>query len=520
MSGLLPKRGVNASSDATDATDPTNASNRAIAPIISNIYQEHPAVTEMTEAMAAQWRKENDLQVLGREPPKPVLSFDHAPFHAFVRQRLASKYSQPSSIQAQGWPVALAGRDMIGSAQTGSGKTLCFILPALEHIAAQKDRLRLGDPLVLVLAPTRELALQVYEAAREFADGYNVRVACVHGGQGNRMQQIRDLRVRPALIVATPGRLLDFVSMGIISLRNVSMWVLDEADMMLDMGFEPQVRAIDEQISRERQVLMWSATWPRKIQDLSADFLKDPVRVRAGADELTVNKQVKQTIEFLEAHERMPRLLNLLESAADDVVRKVLIFVSQKVTAEWLTDSLVAHLRRINRPLVCGALHGEVSQPERKRILDGFRSNRVNVLVATNVAARGLDISDVSLVLNYDFPAEIDQYIHRIGRTGRAGRTGEAVSFFTPDDYDMVDELVDVMRRGNQEIPPELRSIKEELERKRRPSSSRMGQSRSGSRPGSRPSRGNFGSNRGGQSSGRRYPPNRSGGRSMNTPDY
>lgn len=429
--------------------------------IVKNVYKEHPEVTAMEEGAATAWRNENDLQVLGREAPKPVLSFQHAPFRSFVRARLASKYKQPSSIQSQGWPVALSGRDMVGSAMTGSGKTLCFLLPALEHIAAQAAAGD-GDPVALILSPTRELCLQIAEAAREYADGYNVRVACIHGGQGNRFEQIREIRAGPSLVIATPGRLLDFESQGMLSLHNVSMWVLDEADMMLDMGFEVQVRAIDSKIRQERQVLMWSATWPKKIQDLAADFLRDPVRVRAGADELTVNKQVKQHIEFLQPHERVPRLLNLIEEASDESLRKVLIFVDQKASAEWLSDSLISRLRRANRNLVCASLHGDISQPDRKRVLDQFRTGRINLLVATNVAARGLDISDVSLVLNFDFPKEIDQYIHRIGRTGRAGRTGEAVSFFTPDDYPLVSDLIDVLRRGNQEIPDELQGIAQE----------------------------------------------------------
>jgi ATP-dependent RNA helicase DDX5/DBP2 len=444
------------------------------------------------------------MSIFGRDCPNPILKFEHTPYPEFVKRELNRVFAAPTIIQSQGWPVAMSGRDMVGSATTGSGKTLSFILPALEHIAAQQTAMgaeasqrgaqRFGDvrsdPIVVILAPTRELAVQIHEEAERYARGYNIRMACLFGGQGNRGQQARQLRDRPQLIVACPGRLLDFVSEGLTTLRRVSFWVLDEADRMLDMGFEPQIRAVSEQIRPDRQVLMWSATWPKKIQSLANEFLNDPIRIRIGQEELAVNKNVEQRFELCDPYDRFHRILNIIRDQPPD--SKILIFSSTKTSTEWLSDQLY------NSGIPAVVLHGDKAQAARTRALEQFKSANVPILIATDVAARGLHVNDINMVINYEFPPDFENYIHRIGRTGRAGKTGVAVSFLTPRDYGHVQDIISVIKDAGQAVPEEIRDVLRSKERER-------DNRRGGGRPSGRKFGGfaNFGANRDGRDGGR-----------------
>jgi ATP-dependent RNA helicase DDX5/DBP2 len=487
--------------------------------VVKNIYVEHDEVKHMPIAEVTKWRNQHDMTIFGRDCPNPILTFDQAPFRDFARRELKRIFAAPTIIQSQGWPVAMHGRDMVGSAMTGSGKTLSFILPALEHIAAQQAALgedavspamrRHGDvrsdPIALILAPTRELAMQIHDEAQRYARGYNIRIACLYGGQGNRGTQAQQLRGRPHLIVATPGRLMDFVGEGLTTLRRTSFWVMDEADRMLDMGFEPQIRAIGEQIRPERQVLMWSATWPKKIQALAAEFLKDPIRVRIGSDELTVNKNVEQRFEICDPYSRFPRILDFIR--AQPIGTKILIFASTKSSTEWLGDELY------REGIDTVVLHGDKAQTHRTRALEQFKSNNVSVLVATDVAARGLHVNDINVVINYEFPPDFENYIHRIGRTGRAGKSGLSISYISSKDFQHLQDIVQVLKEAGQPIPDEIRNALRDQERGRsgnrgggggggRPSfrggSDRRGDSRNFSRGGGR-----SGGGRGGGRSGR-----------------
>ncbi|XP_049849556.1 uncharacterized protein LOC126319896 [Schistocerca gregaria] len=287
-----------------------------------DFYVECSSVSSKSQAEIDEWRAAHSIEVLGTGScPRPMLSFDDTPFADSVKALLKSKFGGPSPIQSQGWSLALTGRDMVGSAQTGSGKTLAFILPALHHIASQprsesssreSTDLR-TNPRAVFLVPTRELANQINDELLMFTPLYGYRTACVFGGSNNRLNQIRQIYQKPELLVATPGRLIDFVSSGTISLEDASYVVLDEADRMLDMGFEPQVRAILSQIHPDSQISMWSATWPKRIQRLASTFLKDSIRIRVGSDDLSANKSVKQEWVFCTRGQSLNRLQDLLK---------------------------------------------------------------------------------------------------------------------------------------------------------------------------------------------------------------
>jgi len=269
--------------------------------------------------------------------------------------------------------------------------------------------------MVLVLAPTRELAQQIVTEANKYANYYHIRIACLFGGQGNRYQQTKQLTYSPHVIVATPGRLIDFLEEGATNLNRVTYLVLDEADRMLDMGFEPQIRKIVEQIRPDRQTLMWSATWPKKVQALSRDFFTNPFRINIGSMELSANPNVTQKFVVCEPYSRMNHLVSFLTK---HIASKTLIFCSTKRTCEIVGGNIAQALRGVQMSV----LHGDKTQQQRNSILSDFRSGLLTIIVATDVAARGLDVTDIERVINYDFPPNIENYIHRIGRTARGGK--------------------------------------------------------------------------------------------------
>jgi len=256
-------------------------------------------------------------------------------------------------------------------------------------------------------------------------------------------------------LIATPGRLIDFLESGTTNLRRVTYLVLDEADRMLDMGFEPQMRSIISQIRPDRQTLLWSATWPKEVQSLARDFQKNPIQVNIGSLNLSANHRVRQIVHLCSEFEKRPLLVKNLESimSTGSASGKTLIFTSTKKAA----DEITYHLRTSRFPAL--ALHGDKSQNERDYVLREFRSGKANVMVATDVAARGLDVKDIKFVINYDFPNNLEDYIHRIGRTGRANMTGTAITFFTADNHKSAKGLMDVLVEANQEVDPKLREL-------------------------------------------------------------
>lgn len=328
----------------------------------------------------------------------------------------------PTPIQAAVLPVALEGRDVIAIAQTGTGKTLAYALPLLTRIAQSKP----GRNQMLVLTPTRELAVQVHSVMDEIGKTLRLRSVCVYGGVGLE-QQARALRRGCAVIVATPGRLLDHFERGNVEFGGLQTLVFDEADRMLDMGFLPDIRRILSKLPKDRQTLLCSATFPKEIERLAQDILSDPERISVGAIAKPVDN-VRQALYTVAAEAKIDLLLQLLRDGKRHI-DSCIVFLRTKSRTERVARAL--HRAGIE----VQAIHGDRSQKQRQRALDGFRDGRYPVLVATDVAARGLDIDNVSHVINYDIPVNPDDYIHRIGRTARASADGDAITFVSPGEH-------------------------------------------------------------------------------------
>ncbi|KAJ5673812.1 ATP-dependent RNA helicase ded1 [Penicillium macrosclerotiorum] len=411
------------------------------------------------------------VEASGQDVPEPVNTFTNPPLddHLISNITLAS-YVTPTPVQKYSIPIVMNGRDLMACAQTGSGKTGGFLFPILSQAFQNGPsvvpnqaggqfsygRQRKAYPTSLILAPTRELVSQIYDEARKFSYRSWVRPCVVYGG-ADIGSQLRQIERGCDLLVATPGRLVDLIERGRISLMNIKYLVLDEADRMLDMGFEPQIRRIveGEDMPRveDRQTLMFSATFPRDIQMLARDFLKDYVFLSVGRVGST-SENITQKIEYVEDADKRSVLLDILHTHGTTGL--TLIFVETKRMADSLSDFL------INQRFPATAIHGDRTQRERERALELFRNGRCPILVATAVAARGLDIPNVTHVINYDLPTDIDDYVHRIGRTGRAGNTGIATAFFNRGNRGVVRDLIDLLKEANQEVPSFLESIARE----------------------------------------------------------
>ena len=341
-----------------------------------------------------------------------------------LQQALAAKgYDKPTPIQAQAIPAVLEGRDLCGIAQTGTGKTAAFALPSLHRLAAEfKPRPPRGCRM-LVLAPTRELASQIAESFTAYGKNFRLSVMTVFGGVPiNR--QIRQLQAGIDILVATPGRLLDLIDQRALTLRDVEILVLDEADQMLDLGFIHALKRIHQLVPKKRQTLFFSATMPKTIADLGESFLTNPVKVSV-APPATTAERVEQVVTFVNQAEKQALLTLTLKR---ETIERALVFTRTKHGA----DRVVKHLVAAGIP--ANAIHGNKSQPQRERALAEFKSGHAPILVATDIAARGIDVSGVSHVFNFELPNVPEQYVHRIGRTARAGATGLAISFVADDE--------------------------------------------------------------------------------------
>ncbi|KAI5286728.1 DEAD-box ATP-dependent RNA helicase [Ascosphaera aggregata] len=412
------------------------------------------------------------VEASGNNVPEAVNSFTNPPLddHLLSNIKLAS-YLTPTPVQKYSVPIVMGGRDLMACAQTGSGKTGGFLFPILSQAFQNGPsvppsqatagtgygyRQRKAYPTSLILAPTRELVSQIFDEARKFAYRSWVRPCVVYGG-ADIGSQLRQIERGCDLLVATPGRLVDVIERGRISLANIKYLVLDEADRMLDMGFEPQIRRIVEgedmpQVN-DRQTLMFSATFPRDIQVLARDFLKDYIFLSVGRVGST-SENITQKVEYVEDIDKRSVLLDILHTHG--ATGLTLIFVETKRMADTLCDFL------ITQGFPATAIHGDRTQRERERALEFFRSGRCPLLVATAVAARGLDIPNVTHVVNYDLPTDIDDYVHRIGRTGRAGNTGLATAFFNRGNRGVVRDLIDLLKEAKQDVPSFLENIARE----------------------------------------------------------
>ena len=334
----------------------------------------------------------------------------------------AQRITEPTPVQVQMIPIVLEGRDVVGVAQTGTGKTLAFGLPALTRLA--KGPSGSGKNRMLVLAPTRELAQQVHSVLESFGKALGLRTTCIYGGVSLEAQT-KALRRGVDIIVATPGRLLDHMGRGNLRFSDLSILVLDEADRMLDMGFLPDIRRILRQLPTKRQTMMFSATFPREIARLAADMQRDPVRIEVGAIAKPVDT-VRQGVYTVAQPGKLGLLSKVLRK---EDVQSALVFVRTKHRTDRIARALLKAGFKVQ------AIHGGRTQGQRQKAIDGFRQGRYAVLVATDIAARGLDIEGITHVINYDIPPTSDDYIHRIGRTARANAIGDAITFVCPDEF-------------------------------------------------------------------------------------
>lgn len=402
--------------------------------------------------------------------------FSELGIHKTILQQLTKKgFQHPTPIQFQSIPAAIEGEDIVGIAQTGSGKTLAFSIPLIQNVLQSK---RIG----LILLPTRELAVQVEEEIRKISAALHLRTALVIGGTNPR-PQIKRLQSNPHIIIATPGRLIDHAESKHIDLSRVGFLVLDEADRMLDMGFEPQLQRILSTISDNRQTMLFSATMPKEIKAIAHTYMHRPIQVEVAAPGTTADK-IDQEMYLVAKEEKTPLLQRLLKQYGGTV----LVFSRTKHGAK----KLARDIRRMGH--TADEIHSNRSQAQRQKALKGFSSGKYRILVATDIAARGIDVSNIQLVVNYDIPDQLDDYVHRIGRTGRAGKDGKAISFATGKQkrdiaaiQKLIGKTIPLFAFTGEELPPikDTQTARDTRTRKERQGDRRKRTRRSGKRSGS-----------------------------------
>lgn len=363
------------------------------------------------------------------------IKFEDLPLAESVKRALRQQnYAVPTPIQAQSIPPQLQGRDLVGCAQTGTGKTAAFALPILHHISENPKPLKSGRARTLVLTPTRELAIQVGKSFTTYGANMRLRHALIYGGVSQR-NQVRDLSRGVDILVATPGRLMDLMQQGFINLSDVEFLVLDEVDRMLDMGFVHDVRKIAKALPKERQTALFSATITREVEKIADEYVRDPVRVSVTPEKPVV-ENIHQEVCFVRQENKLPLLQAYLRGQGDRKgLHSTIVFCRTKYGCEKLSRQLNKH------GFIADAIHGDKSQGARQRALNNFRSGKLPVLIATDVAARGIDVRSISLVINFDIPEAADSYVHRIGRTARAEAEGNAVTFCTVNDVGLLAQI-------------------------------------------------------------------------------
>ncbi|XP_006835738.1 PREDICTED: probable ATP-dependent RNA helicase DDX53-like [Chrysochloris asiatica] len=427
-----------------------------LAPIRKNVYTESVSTRSMTPMQVANWRRDNfnitcnDLKDGVKRPiPNPTCTFKDAfqNYPEILDSIYKEGFLKPTPIQAQAWPIILQGIDFIGIAQTGTGKTLAYLMPGFIHITSQPiTGNKLNGPGMLVLTPTRELALQVEAECSKYSYK-GLKSVCVYGG-ADREAQIYNISKGVDIIIATPGRLHDLQKCDYVDLRSVTYLVLDEADKMLDLGFEHQITKILLDVRPDRQTTMTSATWPKNVRRLAQLLLKQPMIVYIGTLDLVAVNTVKQDIIITTEDKKKSLMLDFVHNMPPSY--KVIVFVSRKLVADDLSSELGI------QGIPVQSLHSNREQRDRERALDDFRTGKVKLLIATDLASRGLDVHDITHVYNYDFPRNMEEYVHRIGRTGRAGKSGTAITLITEKDWKIAAELTKILGRTNQLVPRAL----------------------------------------------------------------
>ncbi|KAJ2701706.1 pre-mRNA processing RNA-helicase [Coemansia sp. IMI 203386] len=414
------------------------------------------------------------IKVRGVDPPKPATNWSYFGLPAACADVIRHQgFEKPTPIQAQAVPAILSGRDIIGVAKTGSGKTLAFILPMLRHIKAQRPLAQSEGPVGLVMTPTRELAVQIHRECKPFLKPLGLRAVCAYGGSGIK-DQIGELKRGAEIIVCTPGRLIDLLcanSGRVTNLHRVTYLVLDEADRMFDMGFEPQVSKIVQGVRPSRQTVLFSATFPRQMEALARKILRRPLEIVVGGRAL-IPPEVAQHVEVVESSERFVRLLGILgDTFNQNPETLALIFVDRQEAA----DSLLRDLMR--RGYVCNSLHGGKDQTDRDQAIADFKNRVYSVLIATSVAARGLDVRGLNVVINYDCPNHMEDLVHRVGRTGRAGNKGDAYTFIMPGQDRYASEVAKAMKLSGLVPPADVQAMADAFMDKVRQGKERHGKS-------------------------------------------
>ena len=368
------------------------------------------------------------------------MTFSELALNAHILKALDKKgYKIPTPIQEQAIPAILAKKDLLAIAQTGTGKTAAFCLPILNNLVSEKTTTKSGEPRVLILTPTRELAVQIYENLIEYGDGLNQKYAVVFGGvsQGS---QVRDVQKGPHVLVATPGRLHDLIEQKFIRLNQVDTFVLDEADRMLDMGFLNEIKKVIKMLPKKRHSLFFSATMPKEIEALAREILVDPTKVEVTPESTTVER-IQQSVMFVDKARKSDLLLHLLKNKN---FKRTLVFVEMKHVANRISENLTKN------GVSSSAIHGNKSQSARQKALQDFKDGKIKVLVATDLASRGIDVDGITHVINYELSNITESYVHRVGRTARAGKDGMAVSLVTADEKSYLAEIEKVT---HQKIP-------------------------------------------------------------------
>ncbi|KAJ5893927.1 Pre-mRNA-processing ATP-dependent RNA helicase prp5 [Penicillium taxi] len=428
-------------------------------PFRKKFYTEPSHLADMTEEEVANLRLELDgIKVRGLDIPKPVQKWSQCGLGVKtldVVERLG--YESLTSIQAQAIPAIMSGRDVIGVAKTGSGKTMAFLIPMFRHIQDQRPLENMEGPIGLIMTPTRELATQIHKDCKPFLKAVGLRAVCAYGGAPIK-DQIGELKRGAEIIVGTPGRMIDLLAANsgrVTNLRRVTYVVLDEADRMFDMGFEPQVMKIMANVRPERQIVLFSATFPRNMEALARKALKNAIEIVVGGKSV-VAPEITQIVEVRNEDQKFVRLLELLGNLYSDDANedaRALIFVEKQESA----DTLLKELMRKGYP--CMSIHGGKDQIDRDSTIEDFKAGIFPVLVATSVAARGLDVKQLKLVVNYDSPNHLEDYVHRAGRTGRAGATGTAVTFITEHQGRFAVDIAKALRQSKQKIPEPVQKL-------------------------------------------------------------
>ncbi|CAG08808.1 unnamed protein product, partial [Tetraodon nigroviridis] len=419
-----------------------------------NFYVEVPELAKMSQEDVNAYRLELEgIIVKGKGCPKPIKTWVQCGVSMKILSALKKHtYEKPTPIQAQAIPAVMSGRDLIGIAKTGSGKTIAFLLPMFRHIMDQRPLEESEGPIAVIMTPTRELALQITKECKKFSKPLGLRVVCVYGGTGIS-EQIAELKRGAEIIVCTPGRMIDMLGANsgrVTNLRRVTYVVLDEADRMFDMGFEPQVMRIVDSVRPDRQTVMFSATFPRAMEALARRILNKPIEVQVGGRSV-VCSDVEQHVLVIEEDNKFLKLLELLGHYQER--GSVIIFVDKQEHA----DGLLKDLMKASYP--CMSLHGGIDQYDRDSIINDFKSGACRLMVATSVAARGLDVKQLILVVNYNCPNHYEDYVHRAGRTGRAGNKGFAYTFITEDQARYAGDIIKALELSGSSVPPELEQL-------------------------------------------------------------